>query len=68
MALYGPTESRISSKQDHSKAFIEISIKDTTSQDNTDDLRSLDELRSELKSLLEQVIYLSAYPKSILTF
>eukprot|EP00347_Sterkiella_histriomuscorum_P015464 403356928 len=70
VSLFGPTESRISSKQHPDRAFIELTIKDTTSKDSNmlADQNSYEDLRSTLRNLLEQVIQLNAYPKSIISF
>ncbi len=69
MSLYGPTESKIGNKQDAAKAYIELAIRNSTSLDFANGIfPSLDMLKLEIKTILEQVIKLSAYPKSIFTF
>lgn len=63
VALYGPSDLR-GFKQDPAKAVIELSIKDLTGKEG----ENMESLRTELRSMLEQVIQLSAYPRCILTF
>jgi len=72
VALYGPSDLR-GFKQDPAKAVIELSIKDMTTKVGELSLYegggyNLESLRSELRSMLEEVIQLSAYPKCLLTF
>ena len=55
-------------KQDPAKAVIELSIKDLTSKETGDTGLNMEGLRSELRSMLEEVIQLAAYPRCVLTF
>lgn len=66
--MFGPTESKIGSKQDPAKAYIEVQVKNLTSMENESYVQSNEELKHELKNVMEQVIKLSAYPKSIFSF
>lgn len=65
MSLQGPTEAKFQSKQDPARAYIEVSLKDTT---NRDSIRNLDKMKQDVKSVLEDIIQLDAYPKTILNF
>lgn len=70
VAMYGPSEAK-GFKQDPAKAYIELTIKDTTSKEGQFSGVSnynIDSMRSELKSLLEQVVHLGAYPRTVLSF
>lgn len=73
VALYGPSETKQFYKQDPAKAFIELTLKDTTSKEQKLEMASgggynLESLRSELRSILEQVIHLGAYPRTVIAF
>lgn len=63
VALYGPSETK-GFKQDPSKAVIELVIKDTTTKEG----EGIESLRSELKSILEQIVSLNSYPRGVLNF
>jgi len=68
VSLYGPSDLR-GFKQDPAKAVIELTIKDLTSKEvQVGDGVNLENIRSEVRSMLEQVIQLSAYPRCVLTF
>lgn len=67
VALQGPSDLR-GFKQDPAKAVVELTIKDLTSKEGQIcDAYNMESLRSELRSMLEEVIQLAAYPKCILT-
>ena len=50
-------------KQDPSKGVVDLVLRDTTTKEHTHE-----KLRSELKSILEQVISLVSYPRTIFNF
>jgi ribonuclease PH len=62
-AMYGPSDAK-GFKSDASKAIIELTIRDTTTKETP----QMETLRSELRSILEQIIQLSAYPKTLIQF
>jgi ribonuclease PH len=62
--LNGPSESK-GFKSDAAKAVIELSIRDTTSKEGG---VIIEYMRSELKSILESVISLNSYPKTLIGF
>jgi ribonuclease PH len=67
-ALYGPSEAK-GFKSDAARAVIELTIKDMTTKDQSiGGPYTQETLRSELKSILEQVISLNSYPKTLLQF
>ena len=67
-ALYGPSEAK-GFKSDAAKAIIELTIKDMTTKDQAiGGPYTQETLRSELKSILEQVISLNSYPKTLIQF
>jgi len=74
VALYGPSELR-GFKQDPARAVIELAIKDTTCKDGSLSVGdgkigayNLESLRAELKCILEQVIHLGSYPRTVFSF
>jgi hypothetical protein len=72
VALYGPSDQK-GFKQDPSKAIIDLTIRDTTTKETTLNINeggayNLEALKSQLRSMLEEVIYLTAYPKCVLAF
>ena len=63
-SLQGPTEAKFASKQDPSRAFIEVNLK-CLGQEKSRDLKKL---KYDVKSVMEQLIQTIAYPKTLLTF
>lgn len=65
-ALYGPSEAK-GFKSDAARAVVELTIKDVTTKDQSiGGPYTQETLRSELKSILEQVISLNSYPKTLI--
>lgn len=62
VALFGPSETK-GMKQDPSKGVVDLVLRDTTTKEHAHE-----KLRSELKSILEQVISLVSYPRTIFNF
>ena len=60
--LIGPSESKFSSKQDFTKAFIEVNLKLAPLGLNKP------ELQSSLRQCLDQLIQTTNYPKQLFTF
>jgi ribonuclease PH len=59
--LFGPSECRIGSKQDHTKGIIEVNLR--LPPDSKSDSAAKAEMRADLRSCLEQIIHGFSYPK-----
>ena len=69
-SLQGPTEAKFASKQDASKATIEVMIKCPNPQTlvKSESQRSPQKLRQDIKQILEQIVQTISYPRTLLTF
>ena len=72
--LQGPTEAKFATKQDPSRTYIEVNLKSSVVASNQASTlnprlqRDTKKLKHDIKSVLEQLVQTTAYPKTVLTF